>query len=565
MTLDQDKVVKGDNGGEADCDTPSESQPSSTPSSSSDSSSVSIPHSSVLVLGSPKNSEGTVIEEVMTAVVGKKQSVRGQAFRAVNGVYVSYLCKDDNIFYHPGGMPMFDFLKVVLDIHHVDSVYIESKHADQPFLVCSILKFRKSKRDTLMVNIKWFYRPSEVPETVYQRLAQDRNTENNNKSLVTDDPVIKSRELFISDATDTYPVSVLRGLCRVDHYSDIHSVRDFNPEDNSFFYILQYDPQTKELTSITRGEIRVGPSYQAELPEYRGNVVVDERPEVCAEWEEQRWVPGASLDTDLLMYLRAARSMAAFAGLCDGGSTTDGCNAASRDDTTINALEMLHNSDYDHGKALQALVKCPVPDGIEKKWSEDERKRFKKGLRKYGKDFFQIRKNLLPHKKTGELVSFYYLWKKTPAAASYFSHNCHSSKFLRQIRTPRAPLTTSSVSEKDNDSDDSDYKDQQDYCCLHCYTTSSSDWYQIGKDKRLLCYECHVHFKRSKEISTRHWVARQSRANILDIMEECPTPDRWTQDARTARYSASPAPKNVRQENVLQVNEAVMSPEVEAD
>ena len=73
----------------------------------------------------------------------------------------------------------------------------------------------------------------------------------------------------------------------------------------------------------------------------RGNVVVDERPEECADWEEQRWVPGAARDTDLIMYLRAARSMAAFAGLCDGGSTTDGCNAASRDDTTINALEMV--------------------------------------------------------------------------------------------------------------------------------------------------------------------------------------------------------------------------------
>ncbi|KAK3869236.1 hypothetical protein Pcinc_025447 [Petrolisthes cinctipes] len=476
MTLDQDKVVEeGDNSGETGCDTPSEPQPSS----SFDSSSASISPSGVLVPGGPKSPEGTVIEEVMTAVVGKNQSVRGQAFRAINGVYVSYLCNDDNIFYHPG-----------------DSVYIESQHADQPFFVCSIQEFRRSKRDTLMVNIKWFYRPSEVPETVYQRLAQDRNTENNNKSLVTDDPVIKSRELFISDATDTYPVSVLRGLCRVDHYSDIHSVRDFNLEDNSFFYILEYDPQTKGLTSTARGEIRIGPSYQAELPEYRGNVVVDERPEVCAEWEEQRWVPGASLDTDLLMYLRAARSMAAFAGLCDGGSTTDGCNAASRDDTTINALEMLHNSDYDHDKALQALDKCPVPDGIDKKWSEDERKRFQKGLRKYGKDFFQIRKNLLPHKKTSELVSFYYLWKKTPAAACYFSHNCHRSKYLRQIRTPRAPLTSSSASEKDNDSDDSDYKDQQGYCCHHCYTTSSSNWYHIGKDKQLLCYECHIHFKR---------------------------------------------------------------------
>ena len=32
----------------------------------------------------------------------------------------------------------------------------------------------------------------------------------------------------------------------------------------------------------------------------------------------------------------------------------------------------LHSSDYDHGKALQSLVKCPVPDGIEKKWAEED-------------------------------------------------------------------------------------------------------------------------------------------------------------------------------------------------
>ena len=31
--------------------------------------------------------------------------------------------------------------------------------------------------------------------------------------------------------------------------------------------------------------------------------------------------------------------MAAFAGMCDGGSTDDGCHVASMDDTTINALD----------------------------------------------------------------------------------------------------------------------------------------------------------------------------------------------------------------------------------
>ena len=63
---------------------------------------------------------------------------------------------------------------------------------------------------------------------------------------------------------------------------------------------------------------------------------------VCTEeWEELCWQPGVTVDADLVMFLRAARSMAAFAGMCDGGSPDDGCLAASRDDTTINALSVV--------------------------------------------------------------------------------------------------------------------------------------------------------------------------------------------------------------------------------
>lgn len=36
------------------------------------------------------------------------------------------------------------------------------------------------------------------------------------------------------------------------------------------------------------------------------------------------------------------------------------------------SIRQLHDSGYDPGKALQALVKCPVPKGIDKKWCEDE-------------------------------------------------------------------------------------------------------------------------------------------------------------------------------------------------
>ena len=38
--------------------------------------------------------------------------------------------------------------------------------------------FQQSKRDSLVVVVRWYYRPSEVPESVYQLLIQDRNAEN---------------------------------------------------------------------------------------------------------------------------------------------------------------------------------------------------------------------------------------------------------------------------------------------------------------------------------------------------------------------------------------------------
>jgi len=72
--------------------------------------------------------------------------------------------------------------------------------------------------------------------------------------------------------------------------------------------------------------------------------------------ETLTWRPNVA-DSDLVMYLRAARSMAAFAGIfstidlksykyfvgmCDGGAS-DACNTATRDATTLNAIDVLQN------------------------------------------------------------------------------------------------------------------------------------------------------------------------------------------------------------------------------
>lgn len=316
-----------------------------------------------------------------------------------------------------------------------------------------------------------------------------------------------------------------------------------------------------EMSAGTQGEIRVGSSHQelvscqARLPEYRPGIPSGELlpdPEFSKEREELRWVPAMALDLDLLMYLSAARSIAAFAGMCDGGSTDDGCVAASRDDTTINAFDILHDSGYDPTRALQALVKCPVPKGIDKKWSEEETKRFVKGLRQFGKNFSRIRKDLLPHKDTPELVEFYYLWKKTPGANNNRPHRRRRAQgSLRRIRNTRnsragtpkeeapvppkdvPPSTTnvkeqasepesapagtpaianngnpggevSSVTEDDNSEEDSDSRDTNtngvNHSCQHCFSTNSKDYQVTGKDRLLLCAECRGHLKKSGEL-----------------------------------------------------------------
>lgn len=419
-------------------------------------------------------------EDVRQSIVGTKKHSYGKTWKNSAGEYLRYRCYDNNIEYKIG-----------------DSVFIESQRPDQPFYICNITEFKRSKRDTFMVCIRWFYRTTEVPETVYNFLIKDRCSEHGANAI--HDPLVKSRELFISNATDQFPVNVLRGKCKLTHCTDIVAVKQFDPTDDAFFYTLSYNPETRRLAS-TQGEIRVGTSHQAKLPPWEGEIPPIGRPD---RYEELTWEPGRTHDHDLLMYLRAARSMAAFAGMCDGGSTDDGCFAASRDDTTANALDVLHGCQYDTGAALQMLVKNPVPVGLEKQWSEDETRRFVKGLRLHGKNFFKIRMEFLPEKETGELITFYYLWKKTPGASSSRPRGRrHRPTVLRRVKSTKEngkKKETSSASEVE-DSGGEDSRDQNPYHCRHCSATSSKDWHHGGKDMKLLCTNCRLYYKRYGEM-----------------------------------------------------------------
>lgn len=195
------------------------------------------------------------------------------------------------------------------------------------------------------------------------------------------------------------------------------------------------------------------------------------------------------------MFLRAARSMTAFAAMCDGGSPEDGFTAASRDGITANALQVLHDSQYNTGKALQSLLKCPYPanaDVMKILWPEEDVKDFIKGLRAYGKNFFKIRTEFLPDRETSELVEFYYFWKKTPGAANNRPRGRrHRPNVLRRIKPGKNgsekefkpkrdaddPSSTSEAEESDVNGDDPEHNP---YYCRHCFTTDSKDWHHAG-------------------------------------------------------------------------------------
>jgi arginine-glutamic acid dipeptide repeat-containing protein len=210
------------------------------------------------------------------------------------------------------------------------------------------------------------------------------------------------------------------------------------------------------------------------------------------------------------MFLRAARSMTAFAAMCDGGSPEDGFTAASRDGITANALAVLHECQYNTGKALQMLLKCPYPasaDVMRILWPEDDVKDFIKGLRTYGKNFFKIRTEFLPERETPELVEFYYFWKKTPGAANNRPRGRrHRPNVLRRIKpgktgavaagiagngivgkekefkTKRDADDPSSMSEPEESDVNGENGEPSPYYCRHCFTTDSKDWHHAGQN-----------------------------------------------------------------------------------
>jgi len=154
--------------------------------------------------------------------------------------------------------------------------------------------------------------------------------------------------------------------------------------------------------------IMIGPSYQASVPSGLSDYDNDTLP--YENEDKQLWDPTRLSEDTTLEYL--TRSGEAAAAACGAGVNAIPNGNHIRDDEQ--ALFLLLQCGYNIDEALRRRRMNAVPPADTMSlWSEEECRAFETGLRVYGKDFYSIKNQKVGTRAVGELVQFYYLWKKT--------------------------------------------------------------------------------------------------------------------------------------------------------
>lgn len=153
--------------------------------------------------------------------------------------------------------------------------------------------------------------------------------------------------------------------------------------------------------------IMIGPTYQASVP--GGLCSYDDTPPYENE-DKQLWDPTRLSEEVSREYLaKSAETQGASGALGVNGIPT---GSHIRDDEQ--ALLLLLQCGYNTEEALRRKRMNAVPPADTMSlWSEEECRAFETGLRVYGKDFHSIQNQKVGTRSVGELVQFYYLWKKT--------------------------------------------------------------------------------------------------------------------------------------------------------
>ena len=229
---------------------------------------------------------------------------------------------------------------------------------------------------------------------------------------------VNERELFLAKQTETVSatqirgesisvrnilvtsiINVFSGKCSVALLHKAESLFTYIKQEDTFFYTLVYDKKN-EMLFEDRGEIKIGSSYQCEVP--LGMIKPEEETRVSEELEELVWSPDNELSDKVIdQFLVIARSVGTFARAVDEASTLKqpslhmSAAAASRDITLFHAMDLLHQCKYNFSQASLKLVESGAPklscDQMED-WTTAEAGLFEEAMEKYGKVNYKYKK-----------------------------------------------------------------------------------------------------------------------------------------------------------------------------
>uniref|UniRef100_A0A8C7VLP0 Metastasis associated 1 family, member 3 n=1 Tax=Oncorhynchus mykiss TaxID=8022 RepID=A0A8C7VLP0_ONCMY len=407
-----------------------------------------------------------------------------------------------------------------------DYVFIENSSSN-PYLIRRIEELNKTASGNVEAKVVCFYRRRDISHSLIQLADKharrwpcgcdlEEEKESPSEADLTDkqEHQLRHRELFLSRQYESLPATHIRGKCSVALLNETEAVLSYLDKEDMFFYSLVYDPTQKTLLA-DKGEIRVGPRFQADVPDMLQEGDSDERDQ--SKLEEKLWDPDCPLSSKQIdQFLVVARAVGTFARALDCSSSVRqpslhaSAAAASRDITLFHAMDTLHRHGYDLSSALSVLVPSGGPvlcrDEMEE-WSASEAAMFEEALEKYGKDFNDIRQDFLPWKSLTSIIEYYYMWKTTDRYVQQKRLKAAEAESkLKQVYIPtynkpnpnQISVTNGKMATVNGAGPGAYHAAGGGRACESCYSTQSAQWYSWGPPNMQcrLCVSCWMYWKK---------------------------------------------------------------------
>ncbi|XP_059892084.1 metastasis-associated protein MTA3 isoform X2 [Gadus macrocephalus] len=401
-----------------------------------------------------------------------------------------------------------------------DYVFFENSSSN-PYLIRRIEELNKTASGNVEAKVVCFYRRRDISHSLIQLadkhakdLEEEKETPIETDLSEKQKHQLRHRELFLSRQYESLPATHIRGKCSVALLNETEAVLSYLDKEDTFFYSLVYDPTQKTLLA-DKGEIRVGPRFQADVPDMLPEGEADDREQ--SKLEEKLWDPECPLSSKQIdQFLVVARAVGTFARALDCSSSVRqpslhmSAAAASRDITLFHAMDTLHRHGYDLSSALSVLVPAGGPvlcrDEMEE-WSASEASMFEEALEKYGKDFNDIRQDFLPWKSLTSIIEYYYMWKTTDRYVQQKRLKAAEAESkLKQVYIPtynkpnpnQISMTNGKMATVNGAGPVAYHTAGGGRACESCYSMQSAQWYSWGPPNMQcrLCVSCWLYWKR---------------------------------------------------------------------